>query len=86
MACPLLQVQVSQPEPTLAFRGRKTGALQVRRKLATNAVMHNYRAPPTVPVAALPVKGMPVQKTLDELFKRQTAAPVAETAVDMDVL
>lgn len=76
------QVQISQLEPMLAFRGRKTGTSQVRRKLATNAVMQNYRAPPTVPVAALPVKGMPVQRTLDELFKRQNALPDTATAMD----
>lgn len=71
-------MQAREPEPTLAFRGRKTSTLQVRRKLATNAVMQNYKPPPTVPVVILPSKG---QRTLDELFKKQNAVPIADTAV-----
>ena len=73
LRCVATQVQSREPEATIAFRGRKTGVSQVRRKLATSAVMQNYKPPPTAPVAALPGRGMPVQRTLDELFHRQNA-------------
>lgn len=68
-------LQVSEPE-VLAFRGRKTGTSQVRRKLATNAVLQNYKPPPTVPAAGAPTRGVPVQRTINELFQKQAAAAV----------
>ncbi|KAL3150714.1 hypothetical protein ABBQ32_000501 [Trebouxia sp. C0010 RCD-2024] len=81
------RVQADEPLPSLAFRGRRTGASQVRRKLATNAVLQNYKPPPTAAVFTLPVKSGPVQRTIDELFKRQNdALPAADTAADMELL
>ena len=75
---------MSEPE-VLAFRGRRTGASQVRRKLATNAVMQNYKPPPTVPVASLATKGVPVQRTIHELFQRKAAATTLTTLEDMQL-
>ena len=84
--CIVLQaVEVQQPE-VLAFRGRRTGTSQVRRKLATSAVMQNYKPPPTAPVADTSSNGTPVQRTIQELFQRQAAAvTAADTAVSMEV-
>ena len=84
--CAWLQVQAEEPLTTLAFRGRRTGMSQVRRKLATNAVMQNYKPPPTAPVFTLPMKTAPVQRTIDELFKRQNAVTAPDTAADMELL
>ena len=69
-------MQAREPEPTLVFRGRKTSTLQVRRKLATNAVMQNYKPPPTAPASSLPLG----QKTVDELFKKQKALATADSS------
>ena len=84
--CAWLQVQAEEPLTTLAFRGRRTGTSEVRRKLATNAVMQNYKPPPTAPVSSLPMKSAPVQRTIDKLFKRQNAVTAADTAADMELL
>lgn len=81
----MLQLQAREPEPVLTFRGRKTGTSQVRRKLATNAVMQNYKPPPTAAISALSLKSVPVQRTLDELFRRHNAASAGDDAIDMEV-
>ena len=76
-------LQMSEPE-VLAFRGRRSGTSQVRRKLATNAVMQNYKPPPTAPVPA--AKVVLVQRTINELFSRQTASPAQDTVEDMQLV
>ena len=82
----VLQPMEQQQPEVLAFRGRRTGTSQVRRKLATNAVMQNYKPPPTAPVNGTSSKGTPVQRTIQELFQRQAAAvTAADTAVSMEV-
>ncbi len=78
-------LQVSEPE-VLAFRGRRTGTSQVRRKLATNAVLQHYKPPPTAPAAAgAPTRGVPVQRTINELFQKQAAATALDSLEDMQL-
>ena len=77
-------LQVSEPE-VLAFRGRRTGTSHVRRKLATNAVMQNYKPPPTAPTDVT-TKGVPVQRTINELFQRQTASALVDNVDDMQLV
>lgn len=77
-------LQVSEPE-VLAFRGRRTGISQVRRKLATNAVLQNYKPPPTAPAAGAPTRGVPVQRTINELFQKQAAATALDFLEDMQL-
>ncbi len=76
-------LQVSEPE-VLAFRGRRTGTCQVRRKLATNAVLQNYKPPPTAPAAGASTKGVPVQRTINELFQK-AAASALDSLEDMQL-
>ncbi|DBA91725.1 hypothetical protein WJX77_001180 [Trebouxia sp. C0004] len=76
--------RVSEPE-VLAFRGRRAGASQVRRKLATNAVLQKYKPPPTAPAAGASTRGVPVQRTINELFQKQAAAAALDSLVDMQL-
>lgn len=59
-------------QSALSFKGRRSGTSNVRRKLATSAVLQNYKPPPTAKLAAVP-KG-PMQRTIDELFHKQAVA------------
>ena len=77
-------LQMAEPE-VLAFRGRRTGTAQVRRKLATSAVMQNYKPPPTAPIASTSSKGIPVQRTIQELFQRHEAAVIADEVDSMQI-
>lgn len=63
---------VAVSQGALSFKGRRSGTTNVRRKLATSAVIQNYKPPPTAKLAAVS-KG-PMQRTIDELFQRQAAS------------
>lgn len=80
LACAILQVvevtastqSAAVPQGALSFKGRRAGTSNVRRKLATSAVIQNYKPPPTAKPATVP-KG-PMQRTINELFCKQAAA------------